>query len=105
MTDDIPGVGTDGNPWQQVIDMGWKCWYQSKGICFPLAGLILSACKLFWPTITQASQQSLADLISLIIMAFCFAGAIWGRFFAKTRIGTPELHAKIETFLNPGKPQ
>lgn len=78
---------------------GWKCWYASRSLWSVIVGLFISSAKLFGFIIEPSYQQSLIDLLTLITMIVCFIGAGYGRFFAKSRIGTPEFHEKLQSLF------
>lgn len=83
-----------------MTDTDWKCWYASRGIWSALVGLITSSATLFGYVFKPEYQQSLIDLLTLSTIVVCFAGSLYGRFFAKARIGTPEFHDKLKTLTN-----
>lgn len=84
---------------------GWKCWYASRALWSVIVGLVISSAKLFGFIIEPSYQQSLTDLLTLITMIVCFIGAGYGRFFAKSRIGTPEFHKKLQSLFKRESPE
>jgi len=84
--------------------MDFKCWYQSRTIWSVIIGLAVSSAKLFGFIIDPLYAQSLTDFLTLITIIVCFIGAGYGRFFAKFRIGAPEFHEKLQSFLKREKP-
>lgn len=77
----------------------WKCWRASTGMVAGFIGLVVSAAKLFGYVIDPEVQKSLIDLIVLLITIACFLGALYGRFFARTQIGTPEFKDKLRALF------